>query len=59
MKKEYIAPALMQYKTEPLMISVSKGGDPVDDPNKVESRRFWGTTILDDEEALEVDVDVD
>ena len=59
MKKEYIAPVLMQYKTAPLMISVSKGGEPVTDPSLVESKKFWGSTIFDDEEQLETDVDVD
>ena len=49
----------MQYKTAPLMISVSKGGEPVTDPSLVESKKFWGSTIFDDEEQLETDVDVD
>ena len=58
MKKEYIAPALMQYKLEtlPLMISVDKGGAPVTDPTKVESHRFWGNSIFEDEDE-EVDID--
>ena len=53
MKKEYIAPVLMQYKTAPLMISVSKGGEPVTDPSLVESKKFWGTSVFDDEENTE------
>ena len=53
MKKEYIAPVLMQYKTAPLMISVSKGGEPVTDPSLVESKKFWGTSIFDDDEEEE------
>ena len=57
MKKEYIAPALMQYKTAPLMISVSKGGTPVDDPTKVESHKFWGNSIFEDDDEEEVDFD--
>lgn len=46
---------MMQYTVEPLMISVSKGGDPVDDPNKVESQRFWGGSIFDDTDEDEED----
>ena len=53
MKKKYLAPAMMQYKTAPLMISVSKGGEPVTDPSLVESKKFWGTSIFDDEEEEE------
>ena len=53
MKKTYLAPAMMQYKTAPLMISVSKGGEPVTDPSLVESKKFWGTSIFDDEEEEE------
>jgi hypothetical protein len=59
MKKKYLAPAMMQYKTAPLMISVSKGEEPVTDPSLVESKQFWGGRIIDDEEQLETDVDVD
>jgi len=55
MKKEYIAPVLMQYKTAPLMISVSKGGEPVTDPSLVESKKFWGTSVFDDEEEDDID----
>ena len=55
MKKEYIAPVLMQYKTAPLMISVSKGGEPVTDPSLVESKKFWGTSVFDDEEEDDLD----
>ena len=48
----------MQYKLEtlPLMISVDKGGAPVTDPTKVESHRFWGNSIFEDEDE-EVDID--
>ena len=53
MKKKYLAPAMMQYKTAPLMISVSKGGTPVTDPSLVESKKFWGTSIFDDDEEEE------
>ena len=53
MKKKYLAPAMMQYKTAPLMISVSKGGEPVTDPSLVESKKFWGTSIFDEEEEDE------
>ena len=47
----------MQYKLEtlPLMISVDKGGTPVDDPTKVESQRFWGGSLFDDTEEDEED----
>ena len=44
---------MMQYKTAPLMISVSKGGTPVTDPSLVESKKFWGTSIFDDDEEEE------
>ena len=47
----------MQYKTAPLMISVSQGGDPVDDPTKVESQKFWGGSIFDDTEEDDVEAD--
>ena len=57
MKKKYLAPAMMQYKTAPLMISVSKGGEPVTDPSLVESKKFWGTSIFDDEEEEDEEED--
>ena len=53
MKKKYLAPAMMQYKTAPLMISVSKGGEPVTDPSLVESKKFWGTSVFEDDEKEE------
>ena len=53
MKKKYLAPAMMQYKTAPLMITVSKGGEPVTDPSLVESKKFWGTSVFEDEEEEE------
>ena len=59
MKKKYLAPTLHSYDAPQLLITVSKGGEPVTDPSLVESKRFWGSTILDDEEQLEIDVDVD
>lgn len=59
MKKKYLAPTLHSYDVPQLLITVSKGGEPVTDPSLVESKRFWGSTILDDEEQLEIDVDVD
>ena len=57
MKKTYFAPALVQYKLEtlPLMLSVDKGGSPVTDPTKVESHRFWGNSIFEDEEEVDID----
>ena len=48
----------MQYKLEtlPLMISVDKGGSPVTDPSEVQSHRFWGNSLFeDDEEEVEID----
>ena len=59
MKKKYLAPALHSYDAPQLLITVSKGGEPVTDPSLVESKKFWGSTIFDDEEELETDVDVD
>ena len=59
MKKKYLAPTLHRYDAPQLLITVSKGGEPVTDPSLVESKRFWGSTIFDDEEQLETDVDVD
>ena len=55
--KEYIAPALMQYKYKslPLMISVDKGGAPVTDPSQVQSHKFWGNSIFEDEEEVDID----
>lgn len=57
MKKEYIAPALMQYeyKSLPLMISVDKGGAPVTDPSQVQSHKFWGNSIFEDDEEVDID----
>lgn len=59
MKKKYLAPTLHSYDAPQLLITVSKGGEPVTDPSLVESKKFWGSTIFDDEEEFENDVDVD
>lgn len=55
MKKEYFAPEIEAIILPNLMqtMPVSKGGDPVDDPNKVESQRFWGGSIFDDTDEEE------
>ena len=53
MKKTYLAPTIESFKAPQLMISVSPGGTPVDDPNLVESKKFWGGSIFDEESEEE------
>ena len=53
MKKTYLAPTIESFKAPQLMISVSPGGTPVDDPSLVESKKFWGGSIFDEEENIE------
>lgn len=59
MKKTYSEPTLtdIRFACSPLL-NVSGGGQG-NEGDDAESKRFWGTTILDDEEQLETDVDVD
>ena len=53
MKKTYLAPTIESFKAPQLMISVSPGGTPVEDPDLVESKQFWGGSIIDDVEPEE------
>ena len=55
MKKKYLAPTLHSYDAPQLLITVSKGGEPVTDPSLVESKKFWGTSIFDDEEDIDTE----
>ena len=50
MKKTYLAPTIHSYVAPQLLISISKGGPPVTDPTLVESKKFWGSSLFDDDE---------
>ena len=58
MKKEYFAPALTDIRLNCTSFLMISGGGKGNEGDDAESKRFWGTTILDDEEQLETDVDL-
>ena len=57
MKKTYLAPTIHSYEAPQLLISISKGGTPVTDPTLVESKQFWGSSLLDDVEEEDEEED--
>ena len=59
MKKTYSAPTLEDIRLACSSFLMISGGGQGNEGDDAESKRFWGTTILDDEEDLEIDVDVD
>ena len=59
MKKTYSAPTLTDIRLACSPLLNVSGGGKGNEGEDAESRRFWGTTILDDEEALETDIDID
>ena len=58
MKRTYIIPHIETVSLpHPLMTTALSGGTG-DNPGEAQSRKFWGTTVLDDEEEeLEVEFD--
>jgi len=59
MKKTYSAPTLEDIRLACLPLLNISGGGQGNEGDDAESKRFWGSTIFDDEEQLETDVDVD
>ena len=55
MKKTYLAPTIHSYEAPQLLISISKGGTPVTDPTLVEYKKFWGSSLFDDDEEEDED----
>ncbi len=55
MKRTYIIPYIEAVSLpHPLMTTALSGGTG-DNPTEAQSQRFWGTTILDDEEEVDID----
>ena len=59
MKKTYLIPQATAIRLDVSPLLNVSGGGQGNEGDDAESKRFWGTTILDDEEQLETDVDVD
>ena len=59
MKKTYLIPQATAIRLDVSPLLNISGGGQGNEGDIAESKRFWGSTILDDEEQLETDVDVD